>query len=166
MKTKAPLIAALLCGLTAISNAFTLDFAAYEGATIPPSPLVVPVPGYGNVTFEATIGSPLIVDDTHENDDGTGSPSLNMDNGEIVKVSFTGLAPINVKFDFVGVSVGEYFTVQPDMFDPQAFIVTMNGPGNGAGIYAINWSQVQVPEPTSAMLGVIGGALFAFRRRR
>jgi len=164
MKTKAPLIAALLCGLTAVSNAFTLDFAAYNGATIPPSPLVIPVPGYGDVTFASVIGASVVVDGTHQNDDGSGAPSLNLDSGESVKVSFTGLAPVDVKFDFVGVAVGEYFIIQPDLFDPQAFIVTLNGPGNGAGIYAINWNQV--PEPASAMLGALGGAVFAFRRRR
>ena len=56
--------------------------------------------------------------------------------------------------------------MQKDLFTPQAYLVTLQGGGDGAGLYAISWNTEAVPEPTSALLGLVGGAIFAFRRRR
>ncbi|RYD17715.1 MAG: PEP-CTERM sorting domain-containing protein, partial [Verrucomicrobiaceae bacterium] len=77
------------------------------------------------------------------------------------------LEPLNVDFDFVGVSAGgEGFSIQKDLFTLQAYLLTFTGAGDGAGLYAISWNTTCVPEPTSALLGLIGTAVFAFRRRR
>ncbi len=167
MKYKIPFLAAFAAFVPALAGAFTLDFASYNGTLVNVgAPLVVNVPGYGNVIFEALPVASLPVSNLYVNDNGFGGPSLNFDPRESVKVTFEGLQPLNVDFDFVGVSVGEQFAVAPDAVNSKAFILTYTDTAvsNGAGLYAVSWNQV--PEPASAMLGVIGTAVFALRRRR
>lgn len=164
MKTKLPLIAALSCGMCATGSAFTLDFVGLLGTSLPPNPLTITIPGYGDVNFAAGNGSTLVINDAYENDNGFGAPSLSFDQNEVVLVTFKGLKPLNVDFDFVGVSVGESFTVQADPFVDQAFLVNLQGSGDGAGIYQISWNAV--PEPTTSLLGAMGCALLVLRRRR
>ncbi|MEP2775231.1 MAG: PEP-CTERM sorting domain-containing protein [Luteolibacter sp.] len=164
MKTKLPLIAALCCGLSSVGSAFTLDFVGYVGTSLPPNPLTIPIAGYGSVTFEAGNTSTLVINEVYKNDNGFGAPSLSFDQNEVVKVTFNGLQPLNVDFDFVGVSSGESFTVQDDPFIQQAYLVTLQGSGDGAGIYQISWNQV--PEPSTSLLGALGAAMLVIRRRR
>ncbi len=166
MKMKIPLIAALVAGMPVISSGFTLDAVGYAGSELSLNPVSVFVPGYGELIFEAAVGSVLVVNSAYQNDNGFGGPSLNFDQNEAIRITFNGLEPLNVDFDFVGVSAGESFVVQKDLFTPQAFLVTLQGGGNGAGLYAVSWNTQAVPEPTSALLGLIGTAVFAFRRRR
>lgn len=168
MKMKTPLVAALLAGMPAICGAFTLDAVGYGGSELSLNPHSVFVPGYGELIFEAAASSALVVNSAYENDNGFGGPSLNFDQDEAIKITFNGPSPVNVDFDFVGVSAGETFVVQKDLFTPQAFIVTLQGGGDGAGLYAVSWNiqPDAVPEPTSAMLGMIGTAVFVLRRRR
>jgi hypothetical protein len=165
MKNSIAFAIACFCGSMAVSNAFTLDFIGYEGTTLPDSPLVINVPGYGDVSFAAAPGTIAQVDSAFQNDDGSAAPSLSMDQGEAIVVTFLGNQPLNVNFDFVGVGSGEYFIVQEDALNNQSFLVSLNGvKADGAGIYGISWSQV--PEPSSAMLGALGTALLVIRRRR
>lgn len=166
MKMKIPLIAALVAGMPAISCGFTLDAVGYGGSELSLNPVSILVPGYGELIFEAAVGSALVVNSAYQNDNGFGGPSLNFDQNDAIKITFNGLEPLNVDFDFVGVSAGENFVVQKDLFTPQAFIVTMQGGGDGAGLYAVSWNTQAIPEPTSALMGLIGTAVFAFRRRR
>lgn len=167
MKINIPLAAVLIAGVPAISSAFTLDFAAYTGAVVQSgTPLSINVPGYGDLTFDVGAGSPLVVNSAYQNDNGFGGPSLSFDQNDAVKITFNGLSPLNVDFDYVGVSVGESFVSQKDLFTPEAFVVNLQGAGDGAGIYSISWNTEAVPEPASAMLGLIGTTIFAFRRRR
>jgi hypothetical protein len=164
MKMKIPLlIAVLVAGLPLASSAFTLDAVGYDGGELSLNPVSVFVPGYGAVIFEAAVGTTLVVNSAFANDNGFGGPSLNFDQNEAVKITFNGAQPLNVDFDFVGVSAGESFVVQKDLFTPQAFLITLQGGGNGAGLYAVSWNAI--PEPSSALLGLIGTAVFAFRRR-
>lgn len=148
------------------SSAFTLDAVGYGGSELSLSPRSVFVPGYGELIFEAAVGTSLVVNSAYENDNGFGGPSLSFDQNEAVKITFNGLEPLNVDFDFVGVSAGESFVVQKDLFTPQAFLVTFQGGGDGAGLYSVSWDTQCIPEPTSALLGLVGTAVFAFRRRR
>lgn len=166
MKTKIALIAALAVGMPMAASAFTLDAVGYSGSELSLNPVSIFVPGYGELIFEAMNGSSLVVNSAYENDNGFGGPSLNFDPNETVKITFTGLEPLNVDFDFVGVSVGERFDIERDPFTPQAFLLTFRGEGGGAGLYAINWNTQAVPEPTSALLGLVGASMFVFRRRR
>lgn len=166
MKTKTTLVAALLCGLSASSGAFTLDFTGFEGTELPPSILQIAVPGYGDVRFEAIGGSTLIVDSSHMNDDGSAAPSLSFNRGESVKVTFLGNQPLDTNFDYVGISVGEYFVSGVDPVNSQAYVLTMNASGvsDGAGLYAVSWNAV--PEPSTAILGAVAGLGFILLRRR
>ncbi len=164
MKMKIPLIAVLAAGMPALASAFTLDAVGYGGSELSLNPVSVLVPGYGELVFEAAVGTSIVVNSAYQNDNGFGGPSLSFDQNEAIKITFNGLQPLNVDFDFVGLSAGENFVVQKDLFTPQAFLVTLQGGGDGAGLYSVSWNTV--PEPTSALLGLIGTVGFAFRRRR
>ena len=164
MKMKSLFVAALLGASLSAGHAFTLDAVGYEGGILESNPFSVFVPGYGELVFEAVNGSSLVVNSAYQNDNGFGGPSLSFDENEIIKVTFNGAEPLNVDFDFVGQSAGESFVIEKDLFTPQAFLVSLKGQGDGAGLYAVSWNAV--PEPSSAALGIIGTALLAFRRRR
>ena len=166
MKMKFPLVAGLMIGMQAISAAFTLDAVGYGGSELTTTPVSVSVAGYGELIFEAIEGSSLPVNSAYLNDNGFGGPSISFDQGESIKITFVGSQPLNVNFDFVGVSAGESFLFQKDLINSQAYNITLQGEGDGAGLYAISWNTEAVPEPTSALLGLMGGAFFAFRRRR
>ncbi len=170
MKTKLPLIAALYCGLCSVGSAFTLDFNSVPSGTNVPPTLIISVPGYGNVQFDPVGTAALVVDNSYENDGPgqTTSPSLNFDSTEQVKITFLGAQPINVEFDWVGLNAGEFFTASAGSTASE-FIVTLNGTAfeqqnNGAGLYQIGFQQV--PEPSAALLGVIGASMLVLRRRR
>ncbi len=167
MKMKTPLIAALSGLSITIGSAFTLDPIGYEGTVIDTNPSSVFVPGYGFLTFQAVSGSSLVINSAYRNDNGFGGPSLNFDPNESVKITFGGSEPMNVDFDFVGQSVGESFVIEKDLFTPQTFNITFKSTsGGGAGLYAVSWSTQCVPEPTSAVLGLLGSAMLVIRRRR
>lgn len=164
MKMKTALVAALFGLFPVLGNAFTLDAVGYEGGILANSPVSILIPGYGELVFQANIGSSLVVDSAYRNDNGFGGPSLNFDQNEAVKITFNGPEPLNVDFDFVGQSAGESFVIEKDLFTPQAFVVTLKGEGDGAGLYAMSWNAV--PEPSAAALGLVGSLLLLVRRRR
>lgn len=164
MKLKSLLVAALFGATLTVGSAFTLDAVGYEGGTLENNPFSIFVPGYGELVFEAVNGSSLVVNSAYQNDNGFGGPSLSFDENEIVKVTFNGDEPLNVDFDFVGQSAGESFVIEKDLLTPQAFLVTLRGQGDGAGLYAMSWNTV--PEPSSAALGILGTAILVLRRRR
>jgi hypothetical protein len=164
MKLKSLLVAALFSATLTVGSAFTLDAVGYEGGTLENNPFSIFVPGYGELVFEAVNGSSLVVNSAYQNDNGFGGPSLSFDENEIVKVTFNGAEPLNVDFDFVGQSAGESFVIEKDLLTPQAFLVTLRGQGDGAGLYAMSWNTV--PEPSSAALGILGTAILVLRRRR
>ncbi len=164
MKTKKWLVAALFAASVAVGGAFTLDAVGYAGGTLEQTPFSVFIPGYGELVFEAVTGSSLVVNSAYQNDNGFGGPSLSFDENESVKITFVGPEPLNVDFDFVGQSAGESFVIEKDVFTPQAFVVSLKGGGDGAGLYAVSWNAV--PEPASATLGLLGAAMLVLRRRR
>lgn len=143
------------------ANAFTLDFVGVNGATLPPSPLVINVFGYGEVSFAPGFGSALEVGNQYQNDAGTVRTSLEMDANESIVVTFLGADPLNVDFDIIGLGVGE--SVGLVQLSSTSFIVSAQG-GDGAGLQSVSWGAV--PEPSSAFLGSAGALLLALRRRR
>lgn len=164
MKTKIPLQAVLFCGLCSAASAFTLDFVGYDGQTLPPNPLTIPITGYGDVTFEAGTGSSLVVNSAFLNDNGFGAPALAFSQNDQVRITFQGAPVTDVDFDFVGVSNGETFVVQTDLFSSNTFLVNLQGGGDGAGIFQISFNAV--PEPSASLLGALGASLLVIRRRR
>jgi hypothetical protein len=165
MKMKTPLVAAMLLMVASSVHAFTLDAVGYEGGVLEQNPFSITVPGYGEIVFEAAPGSSLVVNSAYRNDNGFGGPSLSFDENEAVKITFTGADPLNLDFDFVGQSVGESFLVEKDLFTPQAFLVSLKGSGDGAGLYAMSWDTQAIPEPASAAIGLLGSLLLLRRRR-
>ena len=165
MKMKTPLIAAMFLTVVSSVQAFTLDAVGYEGGILEQNPFSVFVPGYGEIVFEAAPGSSLVVNSAYQNDNGFGGPSLSFDENESVKITFTGADPLNLDFDFVGQSVGETFVIEKDLLTPQAFLITLQGKGNGAGLYAASWDVQCVPEPSTAVIGLLSSLLLLRRRR-
>jgi hypothetical protein len=168
MKTKLPLIAAIYCGLSTFSSALTLDFTSVTlGTNVPPN-LVINVPGYGDVTFSQLSGTTTVNNFFPIPIPGT-LPSLSFDAGDSINVNFGGTVPINVQFGLVGEDLGEFFTIsRPDAHN---FLVTLSGPAMfpaeaGASVYEVSFNNVPVPEPSSALLGVLGASLLVIRRRR
>lgn len=161
MKTKVSVTIGVLLGLTAFSNAFTLDFTGNVGAVLP-GPLIIPVPGYGSVQFDAQAGT-LTVDNS-QTEAGVPVSSLVFDRGDTLRVTFLGLAPTDLSSSAVGLSAGENF-IFLDSSDPKVYFWQLDGvAGGSAGLKTLTWNQV--PEPSSAILGFLGGAMLVLRRRR
>lgn len=164
MKTKLPLIAALFCGLSTIGSAFTLDFSSVaSGTTLPPA-LVINVPGYGDVQFDALSGSNLTVDSSLTF--GTGTNALNFGTDEGVKITFLGVQPLDASISSVSASVGETFVFAAGA-NANEFILVLSGtPASnpGAGVSHVHFEAV--PEPSISLLGLLGGTLLVIRRRR
>lgn len=172
MKIKTLLVAAFSLAATAISQAFTIDFNALVvpvGTTVDAStPLTINVEGYGDVRFEVTGSDVVQVGDTFANDPGTTiTNSLELDGGDTVVVTFLGPEALNVDFDIAGITPGEE-AVQITQSALRTFefqVSTIANPGaDGAGIAAVSWTAV--PEPSSALLGLVGACGLVFRRKR
>jgi PEP-CTERM motif len=143
------------------AGAFTLDFVGVNGATLPPSPLIINVFGYGNVSFTPGFGSALEVTNQYQNPGGPTRVSLDLDSDESVTVTFLGASPSNVDFDIVGLGAGE--SVGLSQLSPSSFLVSAQG-SNGIGIQYVNFGVV--PEPSAAILASLGAFGFVLRRRR
>jgi uncharacterized protein (TIGR03382 family) len=165
MKTKLPLWMALLLGAASAGcQGFTLDIAGYEGAEITQNPQSIFVPGYGELIFETGVGSALVVNSAYLNDNGFSAQALGFDQDETLKIALASPEPVNLDFDFVGLSSGEGHTVRQVPFPHLALPVTFQGGADGAGLHANSWNAV--PEPAAAALGLIGALLLVLRRRR
>lgn len=156
------LLSSVFLFAAAQAHAFTLDFVGVNGANLPPSPLVISVFGYGEVSFAPGFGtSALEVGNQYQNDAGTVRTSLEMDANESIVVTFLGADPLNVDFDIIGLGVGE--SVGLVQLSSTSFIVSAQG-GDGAGLQSVSWGAV--PEPSSALLGAAGALILTLRRRR
>lgn len=147
-------------------NAFTLDFTSYVGQTITPgSPLVVFVPGYGNVRFSSS-ASTLSVDNTLF---PTGA-TISIEPTESLLVTFLGEPPYffvpddlgDVSFGFNALNTSDGLAIS--LIAPDSVLISMGSGGNGAGLREVTFSAI--PEPSTTMLGTIGMLAIALRRRR
>lgn len=172
MKLKSLLIAGFSLAATTLSQAFTIDFNALVvpvGTTITSAtPLTINVANYGDVRFEVTGSDVVQVGDAYANDPGTSiTNSLEMDGGDTVIVTFLGPDALNVDFDIAGITPGqEVVQINQSALRTYEFQVnTVANPGaDGAGIAAVSWTAV--PEPSSALLGLVGACALVFRRNR
>lgn len=144
------------------AQAFTLDFTAYNGTNITSgSPLTIFVPGYGNVVF-STIGSQVL----SINASYAPGISIAIEPTEVLLVNFAGpYAPDNideVSFGFNGLSGIDGLSLVS--LNPTTVQMTMGSGGNGAGLRDVTFTAV--PEPSTAVLGVIGTLAMVLRRRR
>ncbi len=155
------LVTLLSLFVTINAGAFTLDFVAVNGATLPPSPLVINVSGYDNVSFSPGFGSALEVGNQYESDAGTVSTSLELDAIESVTVTFLGANPTNVDFDIIGPNVGEAVSIV--QLSSASFLVSAQG-SNGIGLQSVCFGAV--PEPSVTILAALGTMSLVFRRRR
>ncbi|MBK1830120.1 PEP-CTERM sorting domain-containing protein [Verrucomicrobiaceae bacterium R5-34] len=189
MKSKFLTLIASAAMLTA-ANAFTIDFNsmqisgdtgvialdfdnAGDQAISDGEQVEVNVPGYGLVRFEIVPESTytVAVGSQFKNDSDSFQQSLEVEPGETVQVTFLEDVDIyNVNFDIIGVSADENSDVIPVFGSDKIFqynTPTGSGPGgenDGAGIAAISWSVV--PEPSSALMVLLGAGSLVLRRRR
>lgn len=159
MKTKLPLIAALYCGLSTVGSAFTLDFSTTsinDGL-----PLTIAVLGYGNVTFSPNSGVPT---PTIQAFDPGATKALSFNGGDSVKITFDGNVPLNVMNQYIGAGAGENFLFSQTTSKEYLLALNPSTTGVNAGLQSVIFDQV--PEPSSALLGVLGSSLLILRRRR
>lgn len=164
MKFKLFALAALAAGLSSAS-AFSLDFTglATDGSVTLSGAggdqLVIEVPEFGNVGFgvqEEGVSATLVEID--------GVPAIEFDPSRTITIDFFSGSPVaNVVVSFVGSNPGEIptFTTLSDT----SGIVSI--PSGSAGIEGITFDRVgpKIPEPSTALLGLLG-AVAVLRRRR
>lgn len=147
--------------LSPLASAFSLDFSGVGlGTTIAPT-LVVNVPGYGNVQFDAGFGSSLSIE--NYNSPGGAVKAIDLQNMESVIVTFLGATPSDVGFDFRGLNVGESVNQVP--LSGNTYLLSLSGSSNGVGVSGATFNAAAVPEASTGLLGVLG-ALMLLRRRR
>ena len=157
MKTKSFIAAAALICLPSVASAFSLDFTGVAlGTTVPPQ-LVIAVPGYGNVFFDVLDSSQLVIQTID------GQPSLAFGAGETLRIVFGGVIAENVAITTTGVDGGELFVLS-NLPAVNAYNVVLIGGTDGAGLSTVSWTPI--PEPSTALLGVLGTSLLVLRRRR
>lgn len=162
MKLKIALALALFCNSATMSIAFTLDMIGDEGSSLPADPLVMYVPGYGDVRYDTANSSTLSVDSAYPGDENQPPSSLSDHERDALRLTFQAAQPL--KFDSVGTSLVDSFIVQPALFEAQSDLVSNQSSGTGGGRHFIDWNKV--PEPASALLGAISDALLVLRHRR
>lgn len=82
----------------------------------------------------------------------------------LTAVIFCGLKSINVPRGDTDVNVSQELKLTADGVDPNVYYVELLGTPGIAGPRTVAWDQV--PEPSTAILGALGGAPWVFRRRR
>ncbi|MGJ8696994.1 MAG: hypothetical protein ACSHYF_11805 [Verrucomicrobiaceae bacterium] len=193
------LLTALICGGITTASAFTVDFSQHLGATtryigpglappgspVPPAtitPIIVNVPGYGDIEFQVEfsndLGPKVSVENYHAtvtqeftNQSPDPINALAFSHQTKVSMSFKGSTPVDIDFDFVGVGLGEEFDLVKvddhngtiEFSSIAGLIDPTKGEGNQAGLRSVSFNAV--PEPTSALFGSLALLGLLSRRR-
>lgn len=142
MRRNISLLAMLAAVLATASSAFTLDAVGYAGSELCPDPVAIFVPGYGELLLEASVGSAIVVNSAYRNDDEHGEVSPVFDEAQAIKIEF------NQK------DSGNLIDEVPQQGDEPS------------SSHLENRNPDVVPESASAVLGLIGVAIFIFLHRR
>lgn len=147
--------------LQSMAVGFTLDAVGYDGGGLASDPVSVHVAGYGELVFEAAVDSALVVGSGYPNDPCMELAELSFDPDEAVGIVFKGADRMDTDFKGAGLAVRE--TSRSGIKTPTspANPVDFNG-DMGEGLKTVG----PVPEPTAALIGLIGGALLILRRLR
>lgn len=163
MKFKTILTVACLTAMSGLASAFTYSFTAQQiasagslsnGNTIG-GPITVNVPGYGDVQIASTSGTLTYQD--------AGIDTIRFNGGEVMTITFLAGpvydVPEGLSITAQNLTGGEAFIVGGS-YPGNVFTITLNS--GEAGLAAVEF----VPEPSSALLGILGAGLMVFRRRR
>ena len=182
MKTSIVTFVSLVAGSFSAS-AYSIDFNSFQSTSLVPSssalgqgaagdPLVhtsylYDVPGYGMVEIRPLNGSELEVNQKFTNTPDQPINALEFQHLETVSVSFTGETPLDVDFDFVGVSLNESLSVTGISAVPGStnYVLEFDTQvqDGEAALRSISWTAV--PEPSTAILGSLSLLGLLVRRR-
>lgn len=98
MNIKAALIAVLAAGVPLSSSAFTLDAVGYDGAGLSPTPVMLFIPGYGEVILETANDSEIVLISAYLNGDGIGGAAVKFDPSEAIQIRFGDESPLEANF--------------------------------------------------------------------
>ena len=161
MKFKAFALVTLVAGISSAS-AFSLDFTglATDGSVSlsEGDQLVIQVPDFGNVGFGVAPkdASALITEID-------GTPVIEFDSSRTITVNFFAGVPVeNVMVSFVGVQAD---TPVYTALTPTSGTISISA--GSAGISELSFDQAgdKVPEPSTAILALLGAAALLRRRR-
>ncbi|MES2474807.1 MAG: hypothetical protein V4640_03430 [Verrucomicrobiota bacterium] len=156
MKSKLPLLAALIAMFPVSGNGFTLDAVGYKGAPVLGNPASINVAGYGEVIFEAAEGEAIMVNSAYLNDTLPPNPDVAFEMKEAVSISLNRRESPHVDLVLAGISGPE---------SPAQTVNSLRQPiEDTAG--ENGQEPHRVPETTSALLGLLGTALLLLRRLR
>lgn len=155
MKKTTFTLAATMAALVSSASAFNIDFSSYlaNGETL--GSKTINVAGYGDIFLSAAIGSSL----------EQSATALQFDNNDSLVVQFLGDAVTSVGFDYTGMSVGETFNIIETI--PGQFLLSLTNSTDGVGLRGVSFTAATaVPEPSTALFGMIAGLGMLFVRRR
>lgn len=152
-------------GLSGLANSFTLDAVGYAGSELALNPASILVSGYGELVFEAKSGSALVVNCAYQNTPGIGVQNLRFDPSDAVKITSTGVESLKMNMPS---TAEERYDCHPqiDLIAPTAFVSALQDDGEHVNSDSGEKVGVQIPEPTTAILGLIGCVVLGICRRR
>jgi hypothetical protein len=99
MNFKTALIAVLTAGIPLGASAFNLDAVGYDGSRLSPTPLILLIPGYGEVLLDTSNDREIMLVSAYQNGDGIGGSSVKFHPSEATQIHFRDEKPLEMNFD-------------------------------------------------------------------